>query len=128
MASTMTITNPATQKSVKVRVFDVDTREAADVLAKDGAKALSWMLLGQKHSVKAMEDSDGGDSAANNFALNVVENALDWSLGLAVNRFIRDALAAKRCPRAFKVGASRKGDVFIIVPRKSTPEPWVAKY
>lgn len=95
--NTMTITNPDTNKSVSVRVWDVDTKAALESIRADGVKAFSWSLLSQKHSVRAMETTESGDSAANNFALNVLENALDWSLGLAVHRFIRDCLGGAAC-------------------------------
>jgi hypothetical protein len=117
--STLSITNPATNKTIGVRVFAVETAAAVRMLNTEGVKALSWSLLSQKHSVDAMERSEGGDTACNNFALSIFENALDWSLGLAVRNFITDARAVKRCPKAFKVGVSRKGDVFALIPQKS---------
>lgn len=125
--TTMTITHPTSRKEIKVRAWDIETKAASAQLRADGVKAFSWSLLSQKHSLKAMEATEGGDSASNNFALNVLENALDWSLGLAVLNFLRDALAVKKCPRTFRVAASKKGDVFILVNKKDGGL-WVAKY
>ena len=119
--ATTTIQNPATKRNINVRVFDVENRVVSDALLaahKDGktmsAKDISWMLLNQQHSVAAMERTEGGDSAANNFALNVLENALDWSLGIAVLNFRKDARAVwGRVPRTYKVAAARNGDIFV---------------
>jgi hypothetical protein len=116
--NTMTIEHPVSKKSTMVRAWDIETKAAAEALKANGVKSFSWGLLSDKGSMRAMRGTDGGDSARNNFALNVLENALDWSLGLAVLNFIRDACAVKKCPRTFKVAASRKGDVFIIIARK----------
>jgi hypothetical protein len=123
--TTMTITSPKTSKSVNVRVWDIDTKAAVSMLKSEGVKALSWSLLSQKHSVRAMEQTEGGDCAESSFSLSVFEHGLDWKIGLAVNGFIRDALAIRRCPKSFRLGVSRKGDTFIIVSRKSG-DLWVS--
>jgi len=124
--ATKTIQNPKTSRQVKVRVWSIETKALMEDL-KAGriktAKDLSWKLLSEHHSLSAMERSQAGDSAANNFALNVLENALDWSLGMAVLNFIRDCRKQLNgVPKTFEVAASRSGDVFILAQSKSRGE------
>lgn len=123
MSTTSTITNPKTKRNVKVRVWTLKSQAIRDGF-KDGtfktAKDLSWALLNDKNSLQAMEREEGGDSASNNYALSVLEGALDWGLGLAVVRLFKDFVDIKRrVPETFKLAATRKGDVFVILKGKS---------
>lgn len=113
-----TITNPKTGRQIKVKAWRVEPRE---VLAKfeageyKDARDLSWALLSDRQTERAMAASEYGDSQANNFALNVLENALDWGLGLKAITFIRQTVKGyKKMPKPFEVAAARNGDVFIV--------------
>ena len=105
-------------RTIKAFTWTLDTKETVAYLKDHSVKDLSWKMLSDKKAqAKAAREMDG-ESATTNFALSILENALDWSLGLAAFRFIRDALAVKRCPRTFHVAVTNKGDVFIVVARK----------
>lgn len=113
---TRTITNPKTGREVKVRAWRVEPRV---VLAKlrsgewSTARDISWGLLADPQAACLIERTDGGDSAENNFALNIFENALDWSLGLKVLTFIQACQRIGKMPKPFDVLATRQGHVFI---------------
>jgi len=115
MATTQ-ITNPKSGRKINVRVWSIDDPKAMLARFRGGLtpKALSWELLSEKHSVKAMEREMDGEAASSNFALSVFEHALDWTLGLTVFNWIVDAAKRGKMPKPFKVAVSRKGDTFII--------------
>ena len=112
------IISPKTNRPVSVRAWRIEPR---DVLArfKSGeyktAQDLSYALLNQSRSVMDMSEGLDGDSAQTNFALCVFDNALDWTLGLAVLNLIRACRKQhNRLPKPFRIAASRAGDVFLI--------------
>ena len=114
-----TIVNPATNRSIDVYAWPIAPREIVDKLRTKeikSARELSWRLLNDKEAgMEIEEDLEApGDSSETSFALNIVENALDWTLGLAVLRFLRIFAAEKKLPHPFEVACSRSGDVFII--------------
>lgn len=113
---TTRITNPKSGRQVAVKVFEVPYREALEILNEGGARRLSWHLLDQPHSVAAMQATEYGDSAANKFALNVLENALDWSIGLKVIAFIQALPQMGRTtrPKTLRVAVTRGGDVYMV--------------
>jgi hypothetical protein len=105
-------------RTVNAFTWTLDTKETVAYLKDHSVRDLSWKMLSEKKAQAKAVREMGGESATTNFALSILENALDWSLGLAAFRFIRDALAVKRCPRTFRVAVTNKGDVFIVVARK----------
>ena len=105
-------------RTVKAFTWTLDTKETVAYLKDHSVKDLSWKMLSDKKAQAKAAREMGGESATTNFALSILENALDWSLGIAALRFIRDALTVKRCPRTFRVAVTSKGDVFIVVARK----------
>jgi hypothetical protein len=115
--NTLTIQNPKTGRQLRIRAWQIEPR---DVLAKfrakqwKSAKDISWHLLSHQDSVEEMRETDAGDCARNNWSLSIVENALDWTLGLSVLNFIRGAVKQGKLPKPFHVGCSRSGDVFIV--------------
>ena len=106
-------------RSVKVFAWTLNTMETASYLKTHGARGLSWKLLSDKKATGKAQAEMGGEEASSNFALNILENALDWSLGLAAARFIRDALAVRKCPRSFRLAVTKKGDVFVVLTNKA---------
>lgn len=111
-----TITNPNTNRINKVYAWTVAPKTFWNDL-KTGEltpKQLSWKLLNDDQSIQVMDDSQYGDSACQNFALSVFENALDWSLGLAIVRYCNAMVSQRKTlPKPFTVMVTRKGDVFI---------------
>lgn len=112
------IVNPKTGRSNQVKAWDVSPK---NVLAemKSGriktARDLSWALLNDTESVKAMESTMERDSVkSGNFALSVFENALDWSLGLQLLAAIRAFVKAGKLPKVLTVAVNAKGDVFVL--------------
>jgi hypothetical protein len=105
-------------RTVKAFTWTLDTKETVAYLKDHSVKDLSWKMLSDKKAQAKAAREMGGESATTNFALSILENALDWSLGLTAFQFIRDRLAIKRCPRTFRVAVTKKGDVFIVVARK----------
>ena len=114
---TKSFTNPKTNRVNSMKCWDLDTKSVANVMSAAGGnvKAISWAMLNDEASVQAMEDTQHGDSAANNWALNVFENALDWGLGLAVVGYLRMYKEQfGKFPRRFTIAANRNGDVFCV--------------
>ena len=113
---TTTITNPTTNRQNKVKVWEIETKLALQIVKSDGVKGLSWHLLSEKEAIATMEQTAHGDSANNNFALNIFENALDWGLGLKVVAYLQayaNTYPGKQ-PKIVRVAANRKGDCFIL--------------
>lgn len=110
------IVNPKTHKNNKVKVFEISSKEAISILNKEGVKALSWELLSQKESVQVMENQFSGDSANNNFALSVFENALDFSLGMLVHAYLKHFTAkyVGKVPVTVRIAVNRSGDCYIV--------------
>jgi DNA helicase HerA-like ATPase len=112
-----TVINPSTGRENCVLCWKVNPRE---VLAQSKAgkiktaKDLSWMLLSDDESIQVVDEEQHGDSSHNNFALSTFENALDWSLGLAILNIMR-ATPKGKILKPFEVAANRKGEVFIIL-------------
>ncbi len=81
------------------------------------AKDLGWMLLSDKESTARLERdcTKGDDIPGGNFALRTFEQALDWTLGLAVTRFIDSLARVKKVARTFSVGVDRRGEAYIIL-------------
>lgn len=113
---TITIQNPKTSRQIRVRAWDVDTKATLHKFATgefETARDLSWALLNDDQAILAVEETQYGDAAENNFGLSIFENALDWTLGLAAIRYMQSAPKGKRV-KPFTVACSRKGDVYII--------------
>ena len=112
------IVNPKTGRQVMVKVWRVNPSAIMEQMKAGtikSAKDVSWMLLNDAESIQEMEDTQYGDAASNNFALSVFENALDWSLGIAVLQAMRTYQKQYRClPGPFSVAATRSGKVFLI--------------
>ncbi len=114
-----TIVNPETNQSIEVYSWSIILRDILKKLHEKeikGARAISWALLSDEESQAHLEEDleAPGDSSETSFALNIVENALDWRLGMAVLGFIKGFVAKKRLPLPFEVSCSNHGDVFII--------------
>ena len=103
-------------KARKVYAWEINPRETYNAF-KNGklksAKDLSWALLNDDKSLQVMDSQQYGDNAESNFALSVFENALDWTLGMVVVRFLEVFTSQKKLPKPFRVFCTRKGDVFI---------------
>lgn len=118
--TTMTLTNPKTNRKMTARLFDVDNKAMTAFLVENqgtvSARDMGLKILSDAKTQRAMARTMGGESARTNLALNVLENALDWSLGLAVLKFRMDCRRAKKqVPEKFQVAASAKGDVFVVI-------------
>jgi hypothetical protein len=110
------ITNPKTGRQVNVRCWDVETKTAVALVNKDGVKALSWAMLDDDESIQTMSNEQHGDSASNNFALSVFENALDWGLGLKVTSYLQAYRSQHgRYPKSTKIACTRGGDVYVVL-------------
>jgi len=118
-----TITNPKTNRTNSVKCWEIQPREAIAKLTTVGAKAYSWELLSEPEAVAEMESTSDGDSARSNFALSVLENALDWGLGLAVLHFIRASVQNKKMPKPFTLAVNSRGDIFVITGGSKTVIP-----
>lgn len=119
-----TITNPKTNRTNSVKCWEIQPREAIAELTKaGGVKAYSWKLLSEPEAVAEMESTLDGDSARSNFALSVLENALDWGLGLAVLNFIRASVQNKKMPKPFTLAVNSRGDIFVITGGTKTVIP-----
>ena len=108
-----TITNRRNQ----VRAWPVNPRAVMAKLKSgewQSAKDISFALLDDDESIQEMQNEEYGDSAQSNFALNIFENALDWTLGLAVINMLKACAAKGKWPKPFSVAVNRAGDVFII--------------
>jgi hypothetical protein len=116
-----TIVDPGTNQSVDVYSWPIAPRDILRKLRKKeikGARDLSWELFNDEESHWALEEDmeAPGDSSETSFSLNIVENGLDWTLGLAVLQFIQAFVAEKKLPLPFEVACScsGSGDVFIV--------------
>jgi len=116
-----TIINPKTGRQVKVRVWDIQTRELLNWLQRTNPanpeRAVSMRLLSQRRAVRDMEAEFDGEDSRSNFVMHIFENALDWRLGIEVLGYIRRMYAAsgkKKLPKPFKVAVDRSGNVYII--------------
>lgn len=111
------IINPRTGRSNRVRAWDIDVKALWEQIKANqiqSARDVSVMLLNDDDSIQAMVDEEYGDSAECNFALSVFENALDFTLGMAVLWFFQVCCKAGKLPGPFSVVATRKGDIFIV--------------
>lgn len=79
------------------------------------ARDLSWSLIGDTETCQLMEETEAGDTAENNFALSVVEHALDWRLGLAVVNLIAAAARERKMPKPFTLGVTRNGEIWYVL-------------
>jgi len=114
------IVNPKSGRVNTVRAWEIQPREVLKQM-KEGristARDLGLQLLSDREAIKTMEAEADGDTARTNFALAVIEQALDWRLGLAVIELIFAVLRQyRRLPKPFKVAVNRDGDVFILLP------------
>ena len=113
-----TMLPPNTGKKLTVDTYRVVPRELlawTRTRRNCTAKHISLYLLGQERSLRKAEAQDGGDTRHNNYALRIFENALDWSLGLAVLKLLA-AYPVGRLPRPFTLGATRKGSILVQFP------------
>lgn len=109
------ITNPKTGRVNRVKAWHINPRAVMDAV-KAGAEAtdISWRLLSDDQSLQELRET-AYEEEGSNFALSIFEGALDWSLGLAVVRFIHMFIKEKQAlPKPFSVVATRKGDVFCV--------------
>lgn len=112
-----TITNPKTNRCNQVRAWPIDPQAVAAKFTNgewQSAKDVSAALLNDDGSIQEMQDEEYGDCAATNFALSIFENALDWTLGIAVINMLKACAAKGKWPKPFSVAVNRAGDVFII--------------
>lgn len=93
--------------------LQVRPKELIDLLPD--AQRLSWHLLEQAADVMAEEE--GGEDAESNLALAVVEQALDWRIGLAVLGLIRSAWQQyRKVPKPFTLEIDRRsGDIWAVM-------------
>lgn len=111
---TARILNPKSNRQVACKIFEISYPEFKEVLKAGGVKGLSWHLLDQPHSIRTMEATEYGDSAANNFALSVFENALDWQLGLTAVKFVKALAQIGKKPKVIRLAVTRGGDVYVV--------------
>ena len=78
------------------------------------ARDLSWLILNTEAVAEAVAESDGGDSAESNCGLAIIEQALDFTLGLAVLAYLRPFVAARKLPKPFTLCVGRGGRVWIV--------------
>lgn len=80
------------------------------------AHSLGWEMLSHRRSMARARRTDSGDCQRNNWGLNVLENALDWSLGLSAVRKMFALVEARKCPKsgALNVYADRSGNVWTL--------------
>ena len=97
-ADTMKIRNPFTGRINNFTVFTTTTDDAVAARKQGGTKAISWMLLSQ----------------GNVGARSVFENALDWTIGLIVEDFIRQLAAMKIKAKVIRVAVAANGTVLIV--------------
>ncbi len=114
-----TIVDPGSNQSIEVYSWPITPREILKKLREKeikGPRDISWALLSDEESqVELEEDLEApGDSSETSLSLNIIENALDWKLGLAVLGFIRASVAEKKLPLPFEVSCSNRGDVYIV--------------
>lgn len=113
-----TIVNPTTNRPNRMRVWTIRGRSIIDALLSENpptAKDVSWSLLSDDGAYQELVETQDGDTSETNFALSIFEDALDWTLGLAVIGFIRDCVKEyKRYPRTFRVAVNHRGQVFIL--------------
>ena len=110
------IRNPRTGRINRVRAWQIAPRAVVDA-CKAGATArdISWSLLSDEQAYQEMKDTEYGDDGGSNFALGIFENALDFTLGMAVVWMIRLFISQRqKLPAPFSVVATRKGDVFCV--------------
>lgn len=93
---------------MKTLRLKVEPRKVVE-LAPKGAQAISWYLLGQK--ADCISETEYGDQKSNNLGLRILEDALDWSIGVRVSQFILACVKNfKKMPRPFTLEI--KGDQF----------------
>jgi hypothetical protein len=108
------LVNPETNRTVNVKVWEVDIKTALTTCKTGSVKDLSWSLLEEKESIDAMEE-ENGDSASSNFALAVFEQALDWRLGLAIIDLLKSYQRKfGKIPSKVTIACDRKGRIYFI--------------
>lgn len=111
------VVNPNSGRESNCKCWMVDPAKVMALIREkkiQTSKDLSLMLLGDDEAVQLMGEEMGGEDAGHNFALQVFEHALDWTIGLAVLDFIRACAKMGKKPRPFEVAANRSGQVFVI--------------
>ena len=109
------ITHPVSGKTVSVDTFPVVPKELLAWTKTHkiaSAKDISWHLISEARSMAKMAAQDNGDARHNNYGLRIVENALDWSLGLAVLRVLA-ACRPGKIPKPFDLLATKSGAILI---------------
>ena len=110
------IKNPKTNRNNKAYAWKIDPRKVLGAF-KNGefqdCKDLSLALLSDEKSIQVMEEQQFGESLSSNFALNVFECGLDWSLGIKVLGYIKTFTSDGKIPKPFEVIATKSGHVFI---------------
>ena len=109
------IIHPISGKTVAVDTFHVipKTLLAWTKAHKiSSAKDISWYLLNEERSLAKATAQDSGDARHNNYSLRILENALDWSLGLAVLRILALCQPGK-IPKPFDLLATRSGAILV---------------
>lgn len=93
--------------------LQVRPKELLDLLSDP--QRLSWRLLGQVADIMAEEED--GEDAESNLALAVIEEALDWRIGLAVRGLIRSAWQQyRKIPKPFILEIDRRsGDIWAVM-------------
>lgn len=120
-----TVKNPVTGRDNRMKVWTIRGRTIVDALLSDNpptAKDISWSLLSDDGCYEEMLATEYGDTSESNFALSIFEDALDWTLGLAVIGFVRDCIQEwKKYPKTFDVLVNHKGQVFIRYKSRGAP-------
>jgi len=116
-----TIKNPKTGRENRVKAWPVDVGKIRKLLRRGAIKTARDMglhVLSDETTLEHIEETRNGEGAGSNFALNIVENALDWSIGFAVLAMVRWSIRKKKIPFPCHVATNRKGDVFLILQRQ----------
>lgn len=109
------IVHPISGKTVAVDTFPVVPKALLAWTKANkirSAKDISWYLLGEQRSLAKAAAQENGDARHNNYGLRILENALDWSLGLAVLRILA-ACPTGKLPKPFDLLATRSGAILV---------------
>lgn len=78
------------------------------------AKDLFYYLL-DTHSIDSLEvmaETDAGDSARNNMSLAIIENALDWKIGIFVLQMNLACIRAGKAIKKTRIQFDSKGRIY----------------
>jgi hypothetical protein len=88
---------------LKLMVYPKEITEKIKSGEIKDARDVSWLILQQKW--ECIQDTEHGDSANNNLGLKILEEALDWRIGLLVLNLMGRVSKGKRLkPFSLQIG------------------------